>query len=91
MPLYAGSVIIGGVQFASQTLAIRYEVALLFFVAIVACYVIMGGMKGVMYTDAFQGVLMFLGMTFLLVYTYHLLGGPARAHQALTDMAPLAR
>ena len=91
MPLYAGSVIIGGVQFASQTLAIPYEVALLFFVAIVAVYVVMGGMKGVMYTDAFQGVLMFIGMTFLLIYTYYLLGGPAQAHRALTDMAPIAR
>jgi SSS family solute:Na+ symporter len=91
MPLYAGSVIIGGVQFAAQTLAIPYEVALLFFVAIVAVYVVMGGMKGVMYTDAFQGVLMFLGMTFLLVYTYWILGGPLAAHRALTDMAPVAK
>ncbi len=91
MPLYAGSVIIGGVQFAAQTLAIPYEVALFFFVAIVAVYVVMGGMKGVMYTDAFQGMLMFVGMTFLLIYTYHLLGGPVQAHRALTDMAPVAR
>ena len=64
MPLYAGSVIIGGVQFASQTLGVNYEIALLFFVAVVALYVVMGGMKGVMYTDAFQGALMFIGMTF---------------------------
>ncbi len=91
MPLYAGSVIIGGVQFASQTLGINYEIALLFFVAVVALYVVMGGMKGVMYTDAFQGALMFIGMTFLLVYTYWLLGGPGKAHQALTDMAPIAK
>lgn len=91
MPLYAGSVIIGGVQFISQTLKINYEVALLFFVAVVALYVVMGGMKGVMYTDAFQGTLMFLGMLFLLCYTYYILGGPAKAHQALTDMAPMAK
>jgi len=50
MPLYAGSVIIGGVQFVSQTLKINYEVALLFFVAVVALYVVMGGLKGVMTT-----------------------------------------
>jgi len=91
MPLYAGSVIIGGVQFASQTLQIQYEVALLFFVAIVALYVVMGGMKGVMYTDAFQGGLMFFGMTFLLIWTYVQLGGVGKAHQALTDMAPIAK
>ncbi len=91
MPLYAGSVIIGGVQFAAQTLGINYEVALLFFVAVVALYVVMGGMKGVMYTDAFQGGLMFIGMLFLLIYTYWILGGPGKAHQALTDMAPVAK
>jgi len=91
MPLYAGSVIIGGVQFVSQTLHIPYEVALLFFVAVVALYVVMGGMKGVMYTDAFQATLMFLAMMFLLFFTYRLLGGVRAAHQALTDMAPVAK
>jgi SSS family solute:Na+ symporter len=91
MPLYAGAVIIGGVQFVSETLKIQYEVALIFFVAIVAVYVVMGGMKGVMYTDAFQGVLMFLGMVFLLVYTYVQLGGFFEAHKALTDMTPVAK
>jgi len=91
MPLYAGSVIIGGVQFVSQTLKIDYEVALLFFVAVVALYVVMGGLKGVMYADAFQGSLMFLGMLFLLIFTYVELGGVRAAHQALTDMAPVAK
>ncbi len=90
MPLYAGSVIIGGVQFISQTLKINYEIALFFFVAVVAVYVVMGGMRGVMYTDAFQGSLMFAGMVFLLIYTYWVLGGPAQAHRDLTEMAPEA-
>lgn len=90
IPLYAGSVIIGGVQFISQTLGIHYEVALLFFVGIVALYVIMGGMRGVMYTDAFQGSLMFVGMVFLLGYTYYKLGGPGVAHAKLTELAPKA-
>ncbi len=90
MPLYAGSVIIGGVQFVSQTLKINYEVALLFFVAVVALYVVMGGMKGVMYTDAFQGSLMFLGMGFLLVYTLYILGGPGKAMESLNAMKPVA-
>lgn len=91
MPLYAGSVIIGGVNYVSTTLKINVDIALLFFVAIVAVYVIMGGMKGVMYTDAFQGSLMFLGMVFFLVYTYFILGGPGKAHADLTAMAPVAK
>ncbi len=86
MPLYAGSVMIGATQFICQTLNINYEVALLFFTAIVAVYVVMGGLKGVMYTDAFQGTVMFIGMGFLLVFTYNLLGGVVNAHQALSAL-----
>ena len=33
-------------------------------------YVLFGGLKGVVYTDAFQGTLMFVGMIVLLVATY---------------------
>jgi SSS family solute:Na+ symporter len=47
----------------------------------------MGGMKGVMYTDAFQGGLMFLGMAILLIATYAGFGGVVKAHRALSDIA----
>ena len=90
MPLYAGSVMIGGAQFITQTLSVNYEVALLFFTAIVALYVIMGGLKGVMYTDAFQGLLMFVGMTVIIIFTYSKLGGIVSAHQQLSALAPKA-
>lgn len=90
MPLYAGSVIIGGAQFIAQTLSISYETALFFFVSIVAVYVIMGGLKGVLYTDAFQGAIMFAGMLILITATYWKLGGVIDAHRALSNMAPEA-
>ncbi|HOO70805.1 MAG TPA: sodium:solute symporter family protein [Spirochaetota bacterium] len=86
MPLYAGVVLMGAAAFIEQQLSISYTTALLFFTLIVALYVIMGGLKGVMYTDAFQGTIMFIGMAILIVYTYHILGGVIDAHQALTDM-----
>ncbi len=86
MPLYAGSVIIGGAQFIAETLNVNYEAALLFFVAIVSIYVIMGGLKGVMYTDAFQGTIMFIGMAILLVFTYSMLGGVINAHRSLSAL-----
>ncbi len=91
MPLYAGSVVIGGSQFVAQSFSIPYDVALIFFVAVVSLYVLMGGLKGVMYVDAFQGVLMFIGMTILLVAAYVHLGGVVDAHQslsALVDQVP---
>jgi len=87
MPLYAGSVIIGGVQFIKETLPFSNELAMAVFVGLVALYVLFGGMKGVMYTDAFQGAIMFVGMMILLIATYAMLGGVVPAHQALNDLA----
>ena len=48
-----------------------------------------GGLKGVMYTDALQGTIMFVGMIILLVFIYWVLGGVTEANTALTNMAPL--
>jgi len=89
MPLYASVVLIGAARFLETTLAIDYDVALLIYSLIIAAYVIWGGLKGVMYTDAMQGTIMFVGMAILLVMTYGHLGGVTAANQALTDMAPL--
>jgi solute:Na+ symporter, SSS family len=87
MPLYASVVLIGGARFVEIYLGMDYNVALLVFSIIIAAYVIAGGLKGVMYTDALQGTIMFIGMGILLVTTYVKLGGFTGAHQALTDLA----
>ena len=89
MPLYASVVLIGAARFLETTLAIDFDVALLIYSVIIAAYVIWGGLKGVMYTDAMQGTIMFVGMVLLLIMTYTHLGGITSAHQALTDMAHL--
>lgn len=90
MPLYAAVVLMGGGKFISQILAVDYHAALLVLTLIVAVYVIMGGLKGVMYTDAFQGSIMFAGMVTLLVFTYNRLGGVTAAHERLTGMKDIA-
>jgi SSS family solute:Na+ symporter len=87
MPIYAAAVIKGGADFIQTYFAIPYETGLFFFVIIVAVYVWMGGMKAVMYTDAFQALIMFAGMAFLLVFAYVKLGGVIDAHNALTALA----
>ena len=89
MPLYASVVLIGAARFMETTLAIDFDVALLIYSVIIAAYVIWGGLRGVMYTDAFQGTIMFIGMAFLLLMTYSHLGGITISHQSLTDMAHL--
>lgn len=90
MPLYAGVVLIGAAKYIEQQFVVDYTTALFFFALIIAIYVIMGGLKGVMYTDAFQGSVMFLGMAILIVYTYYTLGGITEAHSSLTAMSPPA-
>ena len=86
MPLYAAAVLIGGARFLEVQLNLDYQLALLVFAVLTMVYVFFGGLKGVVYTDAFQAVLMLVGMVFLLLATYAQVGGLS-AHQALTDLA----
>ena len=60
---------------STEHFAISFGVAVTIFSIIIAGYVVAGGLKGVMYTDALQGSLMFLGMFILLIFTYGKLGG----------------
>ena len=90
MPLYTAVVMKGGAVFVEQMFSIDYNIALLVFTLIVAAYVISGGIKSVMYTDAFQAVIMFLCMLFLLVGFYRLIGmNFTEANRELAGMAHL--
>lgn len=90
MPLYAAVVMKGGAVFIEQIFQIDFNIALLVFTLVVAAYVIAGGMKGVMYTDAMQAVIMFSCMLFLLFWFYKAIGmGFTEANEKLTEMAPL--
>ena len=89
IPLYAAAVLIGGSVFVASQFEIPYTVALLLFSIIIAAYVIIGGLKGVMYSDALQGSIMFVGMLLLLIFTYVKIGGLTEAHEKLTSLAPL--
>ncbi len=89
MPLYAGAVLIGAARFLETALNLNYTTSLIIFTALIAVYVTTGGIKGVMYSDALQGSIMFFGMVFLLIFTYMKLGGVTEAHSALSDMAAM--
>lgn len=89
LPLYASAVLTGAAKYIASQFSMDYNTALLMFASIIALYVIMGGIKGVMATDALQGTIMFFGMAALLILTYVKLGGITEAHQRLTDLAPL--
>lgn len=86
MPIYASAVLKGIVDFISKYYNIEFGIALAVCVVFVTIYVMVGGLKGIMYADAFQGGIMFLGMAFLLVLTYSMLGGVTSAHTQLTNL-----
>jgi len=88
MPLYAAVVMKGGAVFIEEIFSINYNLALLIFTLIVAAYVISGGIKSVLYTDALQGVIMFLCMALLLLWFYHIMGfGFTEGNRQLTNIA----
>ena len=90
MPLYAAVVMKGGAVFIEQMFDIDLHIALLAFTLMVAAYVISGGIKGVLYTDALQAVIMFVCMLFLLFWFYKTMDlGFIEANQQLSDLAPL--
>lgn len=69
---------------------IDFNISLLIFTLVIAAYVIAGGMKGVMYTDALQAVIMFGCMLFLLFSLYQVLDmNFTEANKELTAIAPL--
>ena len=90
MPLYAAVVIKGGAVFIERLFDIDLDFALFIFTFIVAVYVITGGIKGVLYTDAMQATIMFCCMLFLLFWFYHRIDmGFTEANRALSDIAHL--
>ncbi|QLH74676.1 MAG: sodium:solute symporter family protein [Methanomassiliicoccales archaeon] len=87
MPLYSAAVLIGGSRFIEGTLDVDFDVAMVTLSLIVALYVAFGGMRAVMYADAFQALVMILGMGAILVITFSLLGGVTEANTALSNLA----
>ncbi len=83
MPLYATAVLIGGTHFITLYFGVDYHTALLVFSVIITAYVIAGGLKGVMFTDALQGTIMFIAMILLLYFTFDSLGGVEQAYLKL--------
>src|SRR5512141_2265169 len=84
MPLYAAAVLIGGARFVEVQLKLDFQLALFVFAVVVVAYVLVGGRKGVVYIDAFQGALRVIGTVVPLRWTDLQLWGWS-SHQDLTD------
>lgn len=89
MPAYTSAILIGGGRFLHDALGIPYTTGLLLLAVIIGVYVMSGGLRGVMYTDAFFAIVMLLGMTTLLFATYRAVGGIIPGHSSLSAMSNL--
>ena len=87
MPAYTSIILVGGARFFEEALEIDYNLALFILAIIVGAYVLSGGIKAVMYTDAFCALVMLVGMIALLITAYSVVGGVISSHQALTDLS----
>ena len=91
MPIYAAAVLIAISRFLEVYLKVPFSSVLLGFSLITACYVIWGGLKGVLYTSVFQALIMTVAMIILGAFTYYQCGGIIEAHRsvsALTSVIP---
>jgi solute:Na+ symporter, SSS family len=86
MPVYSAAILIGIARFIEVYINIPFSTALLGFLLINACYVIWGGLKGVLYTSAFQGIIIISVMVAMGVSTYAFSGGIMNAHKTLTEL-----
>ena len=90
MPIYCAAVLLGGVNFLVATdIGITKDIAIGVIAVVVLLYVAYGGIIAVMYNDALQAAIMFIGMFVILLVTYSVLGdmiGGGGVHEALTDL-----
>lgn len=87
MPIYTAAVLTGAARILETFLGIDYGICVLVFTILVGGYVIFGGLRGVMYTDALQGTLMFFGMLALLIVTFVKVGGFFNGLESLAGLA----
>lgn len=89
MPVYTSAILIGIARFIEVYMKIPFPTAFLVFLLITACFVIWGGLKGVLYTSAFQGIIMVVVMTGIGISTYSAVGGIVEGHRSLTSLTAL--
>ena len=89
MPVYTAAILIGVSRFMEVYMKIPFSTAFLAFLLITACYVIWGGLKGVLYTSAFQGIIMVVVMIGVGISTYISVGGVVQGHSALSGLTTL--
>lgn len=88
MPIYCAAVLKGAVNSLAVMTGLTqyYDMLLILLAFVVALYVVYGGIIAVMYNDALQAGIMFIGMIIILTLTYSMFGGIGSAHSQLGNL-----
>lgn len=88
MPIYAAAVLKGGVNSLATITGLNeyYDLILILLAIIVSVYVVYGGIIAVMYNDALQAAIMFIGMAVILIVTFVYFGGISAANEQLVSL-----
>ncbi len=88
--VYASAVVKGAALLLAQVLPVPVWVLIWVVALLVAVAVFMGGLRGVLYTEAMQGLVMTVGIIMLAFAVFKAVGGPVEGMSRLADLAPTA-
>ncbi|WP_027186610.1 sodium:solute symporter family protein [Desulfovibrio cuneatus] len=89
--VYASAVLKGAGLLFLELLPIPLWAIIWGLALLVGVSVYIGGFRGVLYTEAMQGVVMFLGMALLIGAVISKVGGPVEGIRSLAALAPTAK
>lgn len=89
LPAYTSIILIGGANFMAGAVGMEFRTSLLILAVVVLLYVLYGGLIGVIYTDVFLAVVMFLSSFILLAVLVVRLGGVTNIHEILDNITHL--
>lgn len=90
MPVYCAAVMLGGVNFVTSSFNnVSKDLILILFAIITGVYVVYGGIIAVIYNDALQAGIMFVGMIIVGIVTFVVLGGYDIQLSDITPVGPM--
>ncbi len=86
--VYASAVVKGAALLLAQVLPVPTWVLIWVVALLVAVAVFMGGLRGVLYTEAMQGLVMTIGIVMLAAAVFAAVGGPIEGMSRLAELEP---
>lgn len=86
--VYASAVIKGAALLLEQVLPLPLWILIWAVALLVAAAVFLGGLRGVLYTEAMQGLVMTAGIIMLTVAVFSAVGGPLTGMAKLSELPP---